>query len=94
MTRNLNHRVEIACPVQDAQIKEQLKWILDAQLHDTAKASLILPDGTYCRKHSAVPFDSQNYFMEQSPHIPVEPSQKPEKLSQRIKQWFSDVFNG
>lgn len=93
MTRNLNHRVEIACPVQDAQIKEQLKWILDAQLHDTAKASLILPDGTYCRKHSAVPFDSQNYFMEQSPHIPVEPSQKPEKLSQRIKQWFSDVFN-
>lgn len=94
MTRNLNHRVEIACPVQDAQIKKQLKWILDAQLHDTAKASLILPDGTYCRKHSAVPFDSQNYFMEQSPHIPVEPSQKPEKLSQRIKQWFSDVFNG
>ena len=94
MTRNLNHRVEIACPVQDAQIKEQLKWILDAQLHDTAKASLILPDGTYCRKHSAVPFDSQNYFMEQSPHIPVEPSQKPEKLSQRIKQWFSHVFNG
>lgn len=94
MTRNLNHRVEIACPVQDVQIKEQLKWILDAQLHDTAKASLILPDGTYCRKHSAVPFDSQNYFMEQSPHIPVEPSQKPEKLSQRIKQWFSDVFNG
>ena len=94
MTRNLNHRVEIACPVQDAHIKEQLKWILDAQLHDTAKASLILPDGTYCRKHSAVPFDSQNYFMEQSPHIPVEPSQKPEKLSQRIKQWFSDVFNG
>ena len=94
MTRNLNHRVEIACPVQDAQIKEQLKWILDAQLHDTAKASLILPDGTYCRKHSAVPFDSQNYFMEQSPHIPVESSQKPEKLSQRIKQWFSDVFNG
>lgn len=94
MTRNLNHRVEIACPVQDAQIKEQLKWILDAQLHDTAKASLILPDGTYCRKHSAVPFDSQNYFMEQSPHIPVEPSQKPEKLSQRIKQWFLNVFNG
>lgn len=93
MTRNLNHRVEIACPVQDAQIKEQLKWILDAQLHDTAKASLILPDGTYCRKHSAIPFDSQNYFMEQSPHIPVQPMQKQEKLPQRMKQWIAQLMN-
>ncbi|MDO4664443.1 MAG: polyphosphate kinase 1, partial [Erysipelotrichaceae bacterium] len=88
MTRNLNHRVEIACPVQDAQLKEHLKWILDAQLHDTAKASLILPDGTYCRKHSAIPFDCQNYFMEQSPHIPVESSHQKEKLPACFKDWI------
>lgn len=94
MTRNLNHRVEIACPVQDAQLKEHLKWILDAQLHDTAKASLILPDGTYCRKHSAIPFDCQNYFMEQSPHIPVEASTKQEKLPTRFKDWLFGVFKG
>ena len=39
-------------------IRGQLCWILDSQLRDTAKASLMLPDGSYCRKHSAVPFDS------------------------------------
>lgn len=52
-------------------IRGQLSWILDSQLRDTAKASLMLPDGSYCRKHSAVPFDSQDTFMQQHPHIPA-----------------------
>ena len=73
MTRNLNRRVVSACPVRDALLREQLGWILDSQLRDTAKASLLLPDGSYCRKHSAAPFDSQDYFMQQSPHTPAQP---------------------
>lgn len=86
MTRNLNRRVEITCPVHDAQLREQLQWILDSQLRDTAKASLMLPDGTYCRKHSAVPFDSQDYFMQRSPHIPAEPHNETPKLIQRLQR--------
>ena len=73
MTRNLNRRVEIACPVKDTLLREQLRWMLDSQLRDTARASLLLPDGVYCRKRSVVPFDSQAYFMQQSPHIPALP---------------------
>ena len=64
MTRNLNRRIEIACPVYDRGLKEQIMGMLDAQLNDTAKASIMLSDGTYCRKSSANPFDSQAYFME------------------------------
>lgn len=59
------------CITMATCIREQLSWILDSQLRDTAKASLMLPDGSYCRKHSAVPFDSQDTFMQQSPHIPA-----------------------
>lgn len=69
MTRNLNRRVEIACPVQDAHLQEQILWILEAQLADTAKASIMLADGTYCRKSSTDAFDSQAYFMEHS--VPI-----------------------
>ncbi len=86
MTRNLNRRVEIACPVRDARLRGQLRWILDAQLRDTAKASLLLPDGSYCRKHSAVPFDSQDHFMQQSPHIPAQPVREAPRLFQRLKE--------
>ena len=92
MTRNLNRRVEIACPVHDTLLCGQLRWILDSQLRDTAKASLMLPDGAYCRKHSAAPFDSQAYFMQQSPHIPAQPAKAPPKLLQRLKQLTERVF--
>ena len=93
MTRNLNRRVEIACPVHDMQLCEQLKWILDSQLHDTAKASMLLPDGSYCRKHSAVPFDSQDYFMQQSPHIPAQPRTETLKLIQRMRKLTESFFH-
>ena len=85
MTRNLNRRVEIACPVRDAKLREQLSWILDSQLRDTAKASLMLPDGSYCRKHSAVPFDSQDTFMQQSPHIPAAAAGAPKERGHWLK---------
>lgn len=92
MTRNLNRRVEIACPVRDARLREQLRWILDAQLRDTAKASLMLPDGTYCRKQSAVPFDSQAYFMQASPHVPAKAAKEPPKLMQWLKRLTDGIF--
>lgn len=86
MTRNLNRRVEVACPVYDAQLQEQLRWILESQLRDTAKAGVLLPDGSYCRKHSAVPFDSQDDFMQHSPHIPAQPVREAPRLLQRLKK--------
>jgi polyphosphate kinase len=38
MVRNLDHRVEITCPVWDNEIKQELIDILNIQLHDNVKA--------------------------------------------------------
>ena len=38
MVRNLDHRVEASCPIFDERIKQQLKDILNIQLHDNVKA--------------------------------------------------------
>ena len=38
MVRNLDHRVEITCPVWDEEIKQELIDILNIQLHDNVKA--------------------------------------------------------
>ncbi|NMC40736.1 MAG: polyphosphate kinase 1, partial [Bacteroidales bacterium] len=38
MTRNLDHRIEITCPVFDESIKKQIKKIFDIQWHDNIKA--------------------------------------------------------
>lgn len=38
MVRNLDHRVEVTCPVYDETIKKELIDILNIQLHDNVKA--------------------------------------------------------
>lgn len=72
MTRNLNRRVEIVCPVEEPEIKDQLLWVLRTQLDDNVKASTLLPDGAYLREtNPAAPVDSQQIFMERSIHRPA-----------------------
>jgi polyphosphate kinase len=66
MLRNLNHRVEIVCPVQDQRLKDYLKnEVLQAYLRDNVNARELRPDGSYERVHplnNAEQFDSQMYF--------------------------------
>lgn len=50
MSRNLNRRVEVLFPVQQAHIVRRLRGeILDTYLHDTLNAHMLQPDGTYAR---------------------------------------------
>jgi polyphosphate kinase len=49
MPRNLDGRVELLVPVEDVVSRRRLNAILDTYFRDTAKASRLLPDGTYER---------------------------------------------
>ena len=49
MPRNLERRVEILFPVDRPELKEKLLHILQCQMHDNVKASVLKPDGTYTR---------------------------------------------
>lgn len=92
MTRNLNRRVEIACPVHDKRLCEEIRWMLESQLSDTAKASLMLPSGSYSRKHSAEPFDSQDFFTKKMPHISSTPAKEKQTLMKRLGKMFKKAF--
>ena len=41
MTRNLDRRIEVACPVYDKDIQKELKDLIDIQLKDNVKARII-----------------------------------------------------
>lgn len=41
MPRNLNRRLEVACPIYDESIQEELMTILNYQLHDNVKARVL-----------------------------------------------------
>ncbi|HEY8660415.1 MAG TPA: polyphosphate kinase 1 [Hanamia sp.] len=41
MVRNIDHRIEVACPVLDKEIQQELKDILNIQLSDNVKARIL-----------------------------------------------------
>ena len=40
MTRNLDHRIEVTCPVFDKSIKAEIRKIFDIQWNDNVKARI------------------------------------------------------
>lgn len=50
MPRNLDRRVEVVFPVEDPDLKECAKHILEVEEADNLKAYYMQPDGTYQRK--------------------------------------------
>lgn len=67
MTRNTVRRVEIACPIDAAHVRARLHEILDVMLRDTAKARVLLPDGTYrVREPSGEPICAQEILMQRA----------------------------
>lgn len=41
MTRNLDHRIEVACPIFDPEIQKEIRDILEIQMRDNVKARII-----------------------------------------------------
>ena len=41
MVRNFDHRIEVACPVFEKSIQEELKEIIEIQLEDNVKARIL-----------------------------------------------------
>lgn len=68
MPRNLERRVEILFPVDRPKLKEELLHILQNQLNDTVKASVLQSDGTYVKvdRRGRKLFHSQEEFCKEA----------------------------
>lgn len=77
MPRNLDKRVEILFPIECERLKKEARHILDVQLADNVKASLLQKDGTYEKidKRGKVLVCAQEYFCREA----VERAAKPEE---------------
>lgn len=71
MPRNLDKRVEILFPVEDAHLKTEIIHILDVQLQDTVKAHILQDNGEYTKppKHGKSAINSQEYFCREAMQI-------------------------
>jgi polyphosphate kinase len=68
MTRNLDRRVELLFPIENMEIKENIKKILSIYLKDTIQSKKLNTDGTYSNidKRGKQLLDSQNTFYQYS----------------------------
>ena len=69
MNRNLDRRVEILFPLEDARLRERIvEEVLIPGLHDTAKMRWLEPDGRYTRPNASgeKPFNMQEYLLQRS----------------------------
>ena len=69
MTRNTEHRVEIAYPVLDATCRNMVQDYMRAQLSDNVKARELSAEGTWQKVERAegeAPFDSQAYLLKRA----------------------------
>ena len=93
MTRNTERRVEIACPIDDPAVRTRLHDILYAMQHDTVKARVLQPDGTYCKKPAVQdPICAQDLLMQQAIENARKQAAQPAPhpgLLEKIRKWFS-----
>lgn len=50
MTRNLDRRVETACPVRSRELRDRIRGLMYRAYCDMEKGRVMLPDGTYAKK--------------------------------------------
>ena len=93
MTRNTERRVEIACPIDDPAVRTRLHDILYAMQHDTVKARVLQPDGTYCKKPAVQdPICAQDLLMQQAIENARKQAAQPAPhpcFLEKIRKWFS-----
>lgn len=68
MPRNLDRRVEIMFPVEDERIKRSVMHILDVELEDNTKATVMNPEGIYEKidKRGKTLINSQKQFCKEA----------------------------
>lgn len=87
MQRNLNRRIETLFPVEDPDLKTELKHILDITLRDTIKTRVMTETGEYIRvdKRGKELLSCQQYFCEEA-----EQQFEEARLKQRLKKGSGD----
>ena len=89
MTRNTEKRVEVACPVYDETIRNQLTLMLNIMLADNVKARELKSDGKYYKKEKGTSkVNSQEYFMREAITVRHPEGRTRESFIDKIRKIF------
>ena len=76
MTRNMERRVEVACPVSDPAALRKIRRLIEIERADNVKARRMQPDGSYrALPGKGAPVDAQAVFMQDAADAAPAPRQ-------------------
>ena len=92
MTRNTEKRVEVACPIYDAAVRDKIHFLMDTCWADNVKARALQSDGTYCKRPvHETPVDSQQLLLakaQEPDDTPVVQEKKKKSIFERLSELF------
>lgn len=85
MTRNIRHRMEVAIPIFDKDIKKRIIDFMDLMLSDDVKIRKLLPSGEYTKIENINNIDAQDQLIKEAKKASLEAKEKrqAEKLAQK-----------
>ncbi len=87
MTRNMERRVEVGCPVDDPEIRKRIHRMIELQLADNTKARLMRSDGSYRNAGSGtMTVNSQAALMRDALEAKVPEQQRKSRLFGWLKK--------
>ncbi len=95
MTRNMEKRVEIAWPILNAELRQQVIDYFSTCLKDTAKLRELLPNGRYTKlgafqAKGEAPFESQDYLIKRAQARRAEAAQAEAARNANARRYVSE----
>ena len=85
MTRNMQRRIEVACPVYSDPIKDRINEMFDGMFYDTEKSRIMQEDGTYRKKPENLnKINIQELFIEKAKIKSITQQRTEVKIKDRI----------
>ncbi len=81
MKRNLESRVEVVAPVESPELRDNLRQILEVQLHNKRNAWDMQPDGSYVQRQPGEGDDARTVQ-----EILIDLAEQRQKVAQRLKK--------
>jgi polyphosphate kinase len=95
MTRNLERRVEVACPIYDPSVRNEINRIIQFKLMDNIGARRMNQKGSLKRiKNQSSPFSSQGHFMLHSADMQTQKYKKfaKQKFTRKSRKYIEKLL--
>lgn len=87
MTRNMDRRVEVACPVYSAAARKKIHRLIQLELEDNTKARQMRSDGSYRTvTYGKTPIDAQQILMDDALESALSTTSVKSRLFSRLKR--------